>query len=66
MFFLPFIVYCPEVCPQQYEPVCGTDGQTYANRCQLGFEACNYDDTLRAAYAGECVKVAPTGRDYYE
>ena len=47
---------CPEVCPGQYEPVCGTDGSTYPNRCELGREACDNNNNLRALYAGTCVQ----------
>ena len=47
--------FCPEVCPTHNEPVCGNDGVTYSNRCQLGLEACNNNDQLRAVHAGACV-----------
>ena len=55
---------CPEVCPNHYEPVCGNDGVTYPNRCQLGLEACDNNDQLRALYAGACV-AQPTGNTTY-
>ena len=45
---------CPDVCPQVNEPVCGSDGQTYSNRCELGREACTNNENLRTLYAGAC------------
>ena len=38
----------PEVCPQNYDPVCGCDGRTYSNACFASMHA------IDVTHAGEC------------
>ncbi|RLN63877.1 hypothetical protein BBP00_00003801 [Phytophthora kernoviae] len=44
---------CDEVCPVDYEPLCGTDGVTYKNDCHLSVAQCNATD-LAVESTGEC------------
>lgn len=39
----------PQMCTQDYTPVCGCDGQTYSNACQAGVAG------ISVAIEGECV-----------
>ena len=35
---------CREQCPLDHNPVCGSDGITYENKCMLEVTACNLED----------------------
>ena len=50
------VCQCPDNCPLESNPVCGSDGQTYRNLCALHQKSCTLAEgmLLRAAYQGPC------------
>ncbi|KAG7472748.1 hypothetical protein MATL_G00112170 [Megalops atlanticus] len=45
---------CPTECVASHQPVCGSDGATYSNECELNVRACTQQLDLRALAQGEC------------
>ena len=49
-------------CPFNYEPVCGDNGETYANECQFDVAKCN-GEVNEIAFEGDCetsIEILPT------
>ncbi|XP_069683188.1 PI-actitoxin-Avd5a-like [Periplaneta americana] len=53
---------CTIDCTRQMDPVCGTDGVTYDNKCLLEAENECHDKNIRVDYEGECSQIVTTGR----
>jgi len=52
---------CPESCPNygdsdDSQPVCGSDGRYYKNRCELDRQACHMGRNITVKYIGKCGK----------
>ena len=52
---------CDGPCTYQYDPICGSDGETYSNPCLFEREKCK-DPSLTLQHAGECIFSAGDGK----
>ena len=45
---------CPTSCPHAYEPVCGSDGETYNNECRMRADTCIRSKNVFIRHPGVC------------
>ena len=48
---------CPTICNAIYAPLCGSDGQTHSNECQMKTKACTKATVIFKVHNGECGKI---------
>ncbi|XP_045102495.1 agrin-like isoform X4 [Portunus trituberculatus] len=55
---------CPTQCPDTREPVCASNGLTYANECEMQKAACEVEGGLRVTFVGECSEARTSGVNF--
>jgi hypothetical protein len=45
---------CNSICRQYYDPVCGSDGQTYNNECLMNVSRCSTNRAITVVSRGKC------------
>jgi hypothetical protein len=52
---------CTNLCPEVFEPTCGSDGKTYGNDCKLDRQNCLDGKSVTRVSRGECQQRPPLG-----
>ena len=55
---------CPEACTKDYRPVCGSNGETYDNKCVLEVTACNTSNPITVEQEGICREYKLKNEDF--
>ena len=65
--FFVLILVCDPDCPSDYEPLCGSNEQTYLNECLMRLDACFKDEEIISQYDGPCrgTMLAPSKKKKY-
>jgi coxsackievirus/adenovirus receptor len=45
---------CPSACIALYDPICGSDGNTYSNSCELAVYNCQFKKNVKKVGDGRC------------
>ncbi|XP_074603565.1 agrin-like [Brevipalpus obovatus] len=48
------VCQCPKVCLREENPVCGSNGKTYENECELRMSSCHIQTNIKILYRGPC------------
>ncbi|XP_047472634.1 turripeptide Lol9.1-like [Penaeus chinensis] len=54
---------CQTLCPQHYQPVCGSNGVTYSNDCSLSVANC-MNPPITKRHDGKCRSLCPEACGY--
>ena len=47
-------IECPKLCPNKYDPVCGSNGRTYSNECNLRMVIGCWKENVTKHHDGPC------------
>ncbi|XP_059142361.1 ovomucoid-like [Physella acuta] len=50
------VLGCLKPCTKLYKPICGSDGKTYGNQCELDNANCLNGGRINALFEGDCIK----------